>query len=406
MITKEVPLKNLLTDIRNGIDLEQFDSPINDSMIPISRIETIWNGTIDFDRVKYVNITEKDRQRYQLKIGDILFSHINSPEHIGKTAILEVHKPLVHGINLLLLRINAEKCFPKYLSYYLKTNQVRTNFRVRCKKAVNQASLNQEDITSITIPLPTPDEQKRIAAILDKAERLRRQRSFAKTLSDSFLQSIFIKMFGDPVSNPMNFGTSKLKNVLEFPPQNGLYVPSELYADTKGKSGTEMVHMSDLFYDVVERGSLKRVMIDEKEIKKYQLDHDDLLLARRSLNYEGAAKPCRVPESNEPLVFESSMIRLRAAKTKLLPVYFFYYLSNERARKAHVLKYITRSTISGINQDNLNQIEVILPPLPLQEKFATIVQKFERVRRQQREATRQAEHLFQTLLHRAFQGEL
>jgi type I restriction enzyme S subunit len=48
----------------------------------------------------------------------------------------------------------------------------------------------------------------------------------------------------------------------------------------------------------------------------------------------------------------------------------------------------------------------MVPPIPLQEKFAAIVQQFERVRRQQREATRQAEHLFQTLLHRAFRGEL
>jgi len=57
----------------------------------------------------------------------------------------------------------------------------------------------------LEIPLPNPDKQKRIAAILDKADRLRRQRRFAQTLSDSFLQSVFIKMFGDPVANPMEW---------------------------------------------------------------------------------------------------------------------------------------------------------------------------------------------------------
>ncbi len=64
------------------------------------------------------------------------------------------------------------------------------------------------------------------------------------------------------------------------------------------------------------------------------------------------------------------------------------------------------SAQKNINLEILRGLDIISPPLPLQEKFAEIVQKFERVRRQQREATRQAEHLFQTLLHRAFRGKL
>lgn len=61
---------------------------------------------------------------------------------------------------------------------------------------------------------------------------------------------------------------------------------------------------------------------------------------------------------------------------------------------------------TNVSPTLLKEFPMMLPPLPLQEKFAEIVQKFERVRRQQREAARQAEHLFQTLLHRAFRGEL
>ncbi len=64
------------------------------------------------------------------------------------------------------------------------------------------------------------------------------------------------------------------------------------------------------------------------------------------------------------------------------------------------------ATRQAFNFEQIKDFTVVIPPIPLQEKFAEIVQKFERVRRQQREATRQAEHLFQTLLHRAFRGEL
>src|SRR5947199_1101704 len=169
-------------------------------MVPISRIETISEGVIDFSRVKYVTPTLRGRQKYQLQSGDILFSHINSPEHIGKTALFRSSKPLIHGINLLLLRVNQQVCHPEYLNFYLKSFAVRARFRTRCKKAVNQASLNQEDILSLDVPVRPLSEQKRIAAILEKADRLRRMRRYARQLSDTFLQSVFLEMFGDPHS--------------------------------------------------------------------------------------------------------------------------------------------------------------------------------------------------------------
>ena len=61
---------------------------------------------------------------------------------------------------------------------------------------------------------------------------------------------------------------------------------------------------------LVNRGKLKRVIIPDKDIEKYKLTENDLLIARRSLTYEGAAKPCRIPKSDEPLIFESSLIRI------------------------------------------------------------------------------------------------
>jgi len=88
----------------------------------------------------------------------------------------------------------------------------------------------------------------------------------------------------------------------------------------------------------------------------------------------------------------------------MLAVYLYYYLTNRAVRENRVRRYVTISTISGINQDNLCRIEVVVPPLPLQQKFAALVQQVERLRAVQREALRQAEHLFASLLHRAFSG--
>lgn len=319
---------------------------------------------------------------------------------VGKVAINLVDVAINQDLKALICKHNL---YYKYLLFFLLSCSNHLNLQA---DGATVKGITIDEVEELEIPLPPLVEQKRIAAILEKCDRLRRTRRYTLQLSDTFLQSVFLEMFGDPVTNPMGWEITQLGNLLEFPPQNGLYVPKDNYENAKYLNGIEMVHMSDLFYGIVSPGNLKRVNICQADIEKYSIDENDLLVARRSLVYEGAAKPCRVPKPKEPLVFESSIIRIRVNNLKLLPVYLYYYLSNERARLAHVLKYVTESTISGINQSGLNSVEVIKPPLPLQEKFAQIVQKYERLRTQERESDRQAEHLFQTLLHRAFRGEL
>ena len=98
-----VKLDSLLHRISNGCSNNQYKENVG---LPITRIETIWNGTIDLNRVRYIkDYDDKLIEKYKLKEGDILFSHINSDSHLGKTAIFKNYNiTLVHGINLLLLR--------------------------------------------------------------------------------------------------------------------------------------------------------------------------------------------------------------------------------------------------------------------------------------------------------------
>lgn len=214
-MSNRVLLESIVAKIGNGIDAEQIDQP-SDGMLPISRIETIWDGVIDFERVKYAQVTKAEIDKYALQSGDILFSHINSPTHIGKTAIYRSDQTLIHGINLLLIRVDQKKCYPEYLNYYFKSKNVRALFRARCKKAVNQASLNQPDILELEVPLPPLIEQKRIASLLARADRLRQLRRTAHDLGDALLQSVFLEMFGDVKTNSKNWDMCIIDDIVEF----------------------------------------------------------------------------------------------------------------------------------------------------------------------------------------------
>ena len=175
---KVVRIKDILLILRNGLTIKQNKEKIG---YPITRIETISEEKIDTTKLGYVSELNKEViKEYRMVTGDILFSHINSLKHIGKTAIYEgVPEFLLHGMNLLLLRPIQNKIQPKYLLYLLRQYRKKGIFKAMAKKAVNQASINQTELGRLLIPLPPLSEQQKIAEILstvDKKLELERKR--------------------------------------------------------------------------------------------------------------------------------------------------------------------------------------------------------------------------------------
>ena len=206
-------LENILILVKNGISSDQNKDQLG---YPITRIETISDGLINPERIGYVQEKSQKIINYKMVPGDILFSHINSVEHIGKTAIYEgVPEELYHGVNLLLLRPNTEIVFPKYLFYYMNSTVVRKYFQTRCKKAVNQASINQKAIVKIKVPVPSLIVQKQIVAILEKVGETKRLRAQADEMAGRLIENVFLDMFGDPSRNPNLWEIKRIDEVAE-----------------------------------------------------------------------------------------------------------------------------------------------------------------------------------------------
>ncbi|MEO4005638.1 restriction endonuclease subunit S [Flavobacterium sp. CAU 1735] len=173
--TMEVPqgwsicmLGDLFKFIRNGITISQ-----NKEMkgIPITRIETISNGMINREKMGYANIIDINKYSdYYLKENDILMSHINSPIHVGKSAICEYlqnEEKIIHGMNLLCFR-PIENLNAKYISWYFKSPVFNESIQPYIKNAVNQASINISNLNSLIVILPPFNEQKRIVLKIEE----------------------------------------------------------------------------------------------------------------------------------------------------------------------------------------------------------------------------------------------
>ena len=300
-----------------------------------------------------------------------------------------------------VLRPDKDKLDSRFLFHWVKTG-VFVQRMVDVATGANYPAVSDAKIKASKIPFPPLAEQKRIAGILDAADALRAERREALAQLDTLIQSTFLDMFGDPVTNPMGWEVKPLNELLGEKSINGAYYPKDAYSSV----GTRMVHMANAFYGVVNPNEVKRVDAPLADIEKYGLLPTDILVSRRSLNYEGSAKPCLIPETDEPLIFESSLIRVRPDRERVLTIYLFHYLLNDRARAKYVFPLVTRSTISGISQSNLMKVKVVLPPLDLQHRFAAIVQSVEQQNAGQRAHMAELDTLFASLQSRAFRGDL
>jgi type I restriction enzyme, S subunit len=155
-----------IISVVNGFSGKQQKEPTG---YPVTRIETVSNGSVDRTRVRYVaNMPLEARKKHLLEAGDVLLSHINSGVHVGKTAIYLGGDPLFHGVNLLRIRLPYPSQMAGYFHIYMNALRFAGEFQKIAQHAIGQQSVNQAKLRGTLIPLPPLEEQKRIVAKVDE----------------------------------------------------------------------------------------------------------------------------------------------------------------------------------------------------------------------------------------------
>jgi len=158
-------VENVFIEIKNGKNVNQSDEI---GSYRVSRIESIADATFNINATKWT--TDKVTENDFLQKGDILLSHINSVEHLGKTAYFNLDEKIVHGVNLLRFRPDKSKVLPKYVSEIFKVKEFIFEMQKYAIKAANQASLNSANLKALKIPLPPLDIQQKIVSEIEVLE--------------------------------------------------------------------------------------------------------------------------------------------------------------------------------------------------------------------------------------------
>ena len=365
--------------------------------LPITRIETIADGTINPAKVGFADLEESDCANWLLQDGDILISHINSTKHLGKCAIYEGDPPaLIHGMNLLALRVDPDVAASRYVYWMLSSTGFRRKLPRITKDSVNQSSFNISSFRKLQIPLPPLAEQKRIAGILDAADAVLAKRREALAQLATLIQSTFLDMFGDPITNPMGWEKPPLEDlcekVIDCPHSTPRWSGSGVICLRTSNLGKGEWNWADTRF-VIEEDYTERT-------RRSEILPDDIILSR-----EGTVGVLALVDEGMRLCMGQRLVQLRVNGSQLHPRFLLNLLLHDLAPE-RLSRLITGSTSKHLNVKELRKLPVLLPPLDIQHRFAGIVQSVEQQKTRQRAHLTELDTLFTSLQSRAFRGDL
>lgn len=166
MELKKYKLGELLSKIENGAVIKQNKGAKG---IPITRIETLSNGLFNRDKLGYADIEDPTLYSdYILEDNDLLMSHINSKEFVGRTVIYkkQANECIIHGMNLLRIKTNTKLLDPEFAYYYFQTDTIKKSLYNLRKDAIGQSSIAISDIKNMVVAIPSISIQKEIAFVL------------------------------------------------------------------------------------------------------------------------------------------------------------------------------------------------------------------------------------------------
>lgn len=300
------------------------------------------------------------------------------------------------GSTLAKLVINDNyKIFPNFLGRFLQTKS--KSLRDNCTGATIP-HISKSELENIEIPLPDLSTQQKIAEILDTADQLRQFNKQLIEKYDALTQSLFLEIFGDPVRNEKGWEKSKLSDnsKIRIGPFGSL-----LHVEDYIENGTPLVNPTHIKKGKIEIDNKLTISKDKlKELETYRLKTNDLILGRR-----GEMGRCAIVTINEDgFLCGTGSIFIRP-KNNLNINYLYKVISSNS------FKQVLENSAKGVTMKNLSSkvvgdLEIPLPPIEIQNNFIKSIENIETQKQQAQEALEKSEDLFQSLLQRAFKGEL
>ncbi|MGH9429741.1 MAG: restriction endonuclease subunit S [Terriglobia bacterium] len=298
------------------------------------------------------------------------------------------------GSTLGALRPDGSKVNPRYLFFFLQSNFTTLNTRTRGAAVPH---LERDLLLDLELVLRPLSDQEQIVGILDEAETLRRLRTEAEKRTDALISSLFDTMFGDPVTNPKGNKVVRLAEVTKKV-TDGVHQRPD-YAE----SGVPFISVKDITTGKLRFDDCKYISLTDHErfTKRCKPEHLDILYTKVGATYGRAV----LVDTQREFSIYVSVCLIKPDRAKVDPQ-FLKAAMNTAAVKRQADQRIKGIGVPDLHLDQIKEFLITLPPLELQREFAASVAQVQELEAAQAASRQRLDDLFQSLLHRALQGEL
>jgi type I restriction enzyme, S subunit len=385
------PLSSLVNDVKQCNPRDLGRPRI--TYLDISSVDNVTKRLIAPQRIAVDAAPSRARQL--VHTDDVLVSTVR-PNLNAVALVPAKFNGEIASTGFCVLRPRPKQLCPEYLFYFTQSAQFIAHL-TRIATGASYPAVSDNDILDTNIQLPGMPEQRQIARQLEQADRLRRTRGYTLELTDTFLSAAFLKFFGDPKQNPNSWPPQYLSTVCsKF--SDGPF-GSNLKSSHYRSSGIRVVRLQNIGEGEFVDDDKAFVSVEHfATLQKHACMPGDVLIGTMGdPNLRACIQPANIPIA----LNKADCIQARP-DPKHLNAHYLQCLLNLPSTLHLVPGMVHGQTRARVSMGELADLPIPVPPLPLQEKFAGMAECVEHLRAVQREAFRQAEHLFASLLHRAF----
>ena len=363
--------------------------------IRLIQLADIGDGHFIDKSSRFMNLETATRLKCSyLSKNDILIARM--PDPIGRACIFpfDESQKFVTVVDVALLRLGSD-VNSKYVMYALNSTHIRNSIKGQVTGTTRQR-ITCKKIGELEIPLPPLEEQKKIAAILDAADEYRQKTKALIDKYDRLTQSLFLDMFGDPVTNPKGWQRFQLKEFGKIITGN---TPSKKHPEYYDQSFIEWIK-TDNIVDGVKCITPSKSYLSQNGLKHGRsVKAGSVLIACIAGSLKSIGKAAL---TDRTVAFNQQINAVEPNNT--VDSNFLYYLI--RVNKVYIQSFASSSMKKMISKGVLKEIAFYLPPIEIQNQFTEKVEQIEKQKQQAEASLVKAEELFNSLLQRAFKGEL
>ncbi len=294
----------------------------------------------------------------------------------------------------------SDKIHPPFLRHFLTSEIFHKQFmNTTAGVGGSLVRARPAEVGNIEIPLPPLPEQKRIAAILDKADAIRRKRQQAIQLADDFLRAVFLDMFGDPVTNPKGWEVRLSGELFSVPPRIGTTTPAD-------GQGSLIVRVGEIGKQDINFSKCGRAQLKDSELERFILHSGDTVLARAIGSKNQLGKASFFSGYSENVYIDSHVMRLRPNVKVCNPEWFYRFISSDGGKSLLQKAGGETAVQFNINAKQAASLLIPLPPIELQNEFVDFCQKHSKSKTHLSKQAGDVEMLFSSLSQKAFSGQL